>query len=142
MAKRLLAFGDAHIPQQHPVAVEILKKAICRFKPDIAISLGDLLDCGQFSQHPPTYGVTPSDYEADLRQANELIDFVQKHTRERTVLIEGNHEFRLNRWAAQNAEGRGAYNMLAPRIQLMRGRKRCTYIPYGSIDGRYPHWKV
>ncbi len=142
MAKKLIAFGDVHYPKENPVAVEILKKTIARLKPDISVSLGDLLDCGQFSQHPPTYGVPESDYETDLAQANALIDFVQKHTTERTVLIEGNHEYRLDRWAAQHAEGRGAYNLLAPRIQLMRGRKKCTYVTYGSADGRYPHWKV
>ncbi len=142
MAKILVAFGDIHYPQHTAVSVEILKKTVARLKPHISISLGDLLDCGQFSQHPPTWGVPETDYEADLAQANGLIDFIQKHTRERTVLIEGNHEYRLDRWAAQHAEGRGAYNLLAPRIQLMRGRKGCTYIPYGSADGRYPHWKV
>jgi predicted phosphodiesterase len=142
MAKILVAFGDIHYPQHTAVSVEILKKTVARLKPHISVSLGDLLDCGQFSQHPPTWGVPETDYEADLKEANGLIDFVQKHTRERIVLIEGNHEYRLDRWAAQHAEGRGAYNLLAPRIQLMRGRRGCTYIPYGSANGRYPHWKV
>lgn len=142
MAKKLIAFGDVHLPRQNPVAVEILKKTIARLKPDITISLGDLLDCGAFSQHPPTFGVPESDYESDLKQANDLIDFAQAHTQERTVLIEGNHCHRLDRWAAQHSEGRGAYNLLAPRIQLMKGRKNCLYIPYGSANGRYPHWKV
>ncbi len=142
MAKKLLVLADTHIPQHRPVAVEILKKTIARLKPDISISLGDLLDCGAFSHHPPTFGMPESDYEADLKQANALIDFIQKHTSERTVLIEGNHEYRLDRWAAQTAEGRGAYNLLAPRIQLMRGRRNCRWIRYGSVDGRYPHFKI
>jgi len=55
------------------------------------------------------------------------------------VLVEGNHEYRLDRWAAATAEGRGAYSMLAPRIQLAKGRAKFTYIRYGSVDGRYPH---
>jgi len=142
MAKKLICFGDVHYPHVQPVALEILKKAVARIRPDITVCLGDLLDCGQFSQHPPTFGVPETDYEADLAQANGLIDFLQKHTQERTVLIEGNHEYRLDRWAAAHAEGRGAYNLLAPRIQLMRGRSRCTYVPYGSADGKYPHYKI
>ncbi len=142
MAKTLIAFGDLHIPHQNDVAVQIVKKVIARVRPHISVCLGDLLDCGQFSTHPPTFGVPESDYEADLDQANDLIDYVQRHTRGRTVLVEGNHEYRLDRWAAAHSEGRGAYNLLAPRIQLMKDRKKCTYIPYGSADGRYPHYKV
>lgn len=142
MSKTFIAFGDLHIPHEHPESLSILKKVIAKMKPDIAISLGDLLDCGQFSYHPPTFGVPETDYEDDLISANSFIDFVQKYTNGRTILIEGNHEFRINRWAANSAEGRGAYNMLAPRIQLMRNRRSCTYIPYGSADGKYPHYKV
>ena len=78
MAKILVAFGDIHYPQHTAVSVEILKKTVARLKPHISVSLGDLLDCGQFSQHPPTWGVPETDYEADLTQANGLIDFIQR----------------------------------------------------------------
>lgn len=142
MAKKLIAFGDCHIPFTNPVAIEIFRKTVSYIKPDISISLGDLLDCASFSKHPPTYGMPETDYEADLKQANDLIDYVQANTKERTVLIEGNHSYRIDRWAASSSEGRGAYNLLAPRIQLMKGRKNCSYIKYGSADGRYPHYKV
>jgi len=145
--KVFIAFGDAHYPHHNPVAIDILKQAIMRLKPDLVVSLGDLLDCGQFSTHPPTFGVKESDYEEDLRQVNELLDFCQKYAKERLILVEGNHEIRLDRWAAAHAEGRGTYSMLAPRIQLMktvkgRPRTKCTYIPYGSANGKYPHYKL
>jgi len=142
MGKTIIAFGDNHIPNHNPVATEILKKTIARVKPDIALCLGDMLDCSQFSAHPPTYGTIDTDYGDDLRAANDLIDFVQQHTKERTIIVEGNHEHRIDRWAANNKEGRAVYNLLAPRIQLMKNRKNCTYIPYGSVDGKYPHYKV
>jgi len=142
MGKTFMAFGDTHFPQQNDVAIEIVKKAVEFIKPDVTVLLGDLLDCGQFSQHPPTFGVTETEYENDIRQVNDFIDFIQANTTERTVLIEGNHEHRLDRWAAAHSEGRGAYSMLAPRIQLMKNRKACTYIPYGSADGKYPHYKI
>ena len=142
MARVLLAFGDVHVPHQNNLALEVMKKAASLLKPHVSISLGDLLDCGQFSVHPPTFGAPETDYEADLAHAGQLIDFIQRHTQERTILIEGNHEYRLDRWAAQHAEGRGAYSLLAPRIQLMRGRSHCTYIRYGSTEGRYPHYPV
>lgn len=42
-----------------------------------------------------------------------LLDRLQKVCG-RLVMVEGNHEYRLDRWAAVAAEGRGAYSMLAP----------------------------
>lgn len=147
MCKTFLAFGDVHIPHQNKVAVDIVRNVVASVKPDLVVVMGDLLDCGQFSVYPPTYGTPATDYEADLEQAKEFLDDLQKHC-QRLVLIEGNHEYRLDRWAASSAEGRGAYTMLAPHIQLMKRaddgkpRTRCTYVRYGSASGRYSHYKI
>jgi predicted phosphodiesterase len=137
----MLAFGDVHIPHQNPRAVEVFCRAAERLRPDLIVCLGDLLDCGQFSTHPPTFGVPETEYVDDLRAANTLLDRLQKVCG-RLVMVEGNHEYRLDRWAAAASEGRGAYSMLAPRIQLTRGRARCTYVPYGSVGGTYPHYAI
>jgi predicted phosphodiesterase len=140
-SKTLLAFGDVHIPHHNPRAVEVLCRAAERLRPDRIVCLGDLLDCGQFSTHPPTYGIPETDYVEDLRQANALLDRLQKACRH-LVMVEGNHEHRLDRWAAATAEGRGAYSMLAPRAQLTKKRSKFTYVPYGSADGTYPHYAI
>jgi predicted phosphodiesterase len=140
-SKTLLAFGDVHIPHHHGGAVEVLCHAAERLKPDIIVCLGDLLDCGQFSVHPPTYGMPETEYVDDLAMANALLDRLRA-TCKRLVILEGNHEHRLDRWAAATAEGRGAYSMLAPRIRLMQGREGAIYVRYGSADGRYPHYRL
>lgn len=137
----MLAFGDVHIPHQNGKAVQILCRVAEQLRPDLILCLGDLLDCGQFSVHPPTYGMKETDYVEDLLAANALLDRLQK-TCKRLVMVEGNHEFRLDRWAAATAEGRGAYSMLAPRMQLTRGRQNCSYVPYGSVSGSYPHYPI
>lgn len=142
MSRRFIAWGDVHFPYQNSTALELLKKTIHHFKPHVSLDLGDLLDCGQFSDHPPTHGLPQTDYLDDLRQANEFLDFVQKNTLDRTVIIEGNHEFRIARWAAKTTEGKGTYTMLCPRTNLVRGRKRITHIPYGAVGGDYPHYKL
>jgi len=139
-SKTMLAFSDVHIPHQNPRAVEVFCRAAERIRPDLIVCLGDLLDCGQFSAHPPTYGMPETDYVEDLRQANALLDRLQGAC-DRLVIVEGNHEYRLDRWAAATAEGRGAYTMLAPRTRLTDGRK-CTYVRYGSANGAYPHHRV
>ena len=140
-SKTLLAFGDVHIPHQQSAAVEILCHVAERLRPDTIVCLGDLLDCGQFSVHPPTYGMPETEYVDDLAMANRLLDRLQAACK-RLVILEGNHEHRLDRWAAATAEGRGAYSMLAPRARLMEGRTSATYVRYGSADGRYPHYRL
>jgi len=140
-SKTFLAFGDVHVPHQNGPALEVFCQAAERIRPDLIVCLGDLLDCGQFSTHPPTRGMPETDYVDDLRVANALLDRIQA-TCGRLVIVEGNHEYRLDRWAAATAEGRGAYSMLAPRIRLMKGRSKCTYVPYGSVAGRYPHYQL
>lgn len=137
----MLAFGDVHIPHQNPRALEVFCRAAEQIRPDLIVCLGDLLDCGQFSTHPPTYGVPDSDYQADLSTAKALLDRVQACC-DKLVMVEGNHEYRLDRWAAATSEGRGAYSMLAPRLQLSKDRSRFTYVPYGSATARYPHYAI
>jgi predicted phosphodiesterase len=136
----LLAFGDVHIPYHHKVALEVFCRVAELVRPDLLICLGDLLDCSQFSSHPPTWGVNGTAYEDDLITACALLDRLQK-TCKKLVLIEGNHEYRIDRWAALTAEGRGAYSLLTPKRRLTQGRK-CVYVPYGSASGHYPYYRI
>jgi len=89
-SKTMLAFGDVHIPHHNPRALEVFCRAAERLRPDLIICLGDLLDCGQFSTHPPTFGVPETEYVDDLREANALLDGLQKVCG-RLVMVEGNH---------------------------------------------------
>ena len=89
-SKTMLAFGDVHVPHHSPPALEVFCRAAERLRPDLVVCLGDLLDCGQFSTHPPTYGMPETDYEADLAFANGLLDRLQACSK-RLVIVEGNH---------------------------------------------------
>lgn len=140
-AKKFIAFGDSHIPYHNPASMDIIHKVIEKEKPDIVVCLGDLLDCNQFGTHPATWGMMESKYLDDTAYANKFLDRIQKYC-DRLILIEGNHEFRIDKWAANSREGRGVYNMVAPRLQLMRDRKNCKYVPYGSANSLYPHHKI
>jgi len=133
MAKTLIAFGDLHIPDHNPVAVELLCKAVELVKPDILICLGDLLDCNQFSSYPPTFGVEETDYADDVVLACKILDRLQDSCG-RLVMIEGNHEQRIARYAANDRKGKGTYTMLAPHIVLPKGRRRCRYVQMGERD--------
>ena len=118
----------------------MLGKVFKTIKPDLAVSGGDLLDCKAFSTHAPdTEPDTPFDME--VRLANDFLDMVQKFSK-KLVLIEGNHEHRIARFAARDRAGKAAQSFLSPRVLLTRGRKNCLYVPYENEDGRYPHYKV
>jgi len=71
-SKTILAFGDVHIPHQNAAALEVFCKVAEYFKPEMIICLGDLLDCGQFSTHPPTYGMYRQ-FLADAKTVNPHI---------------------------------------------------------------------
>lgn len=142
-----ISFTDVHFPYQNDTALEVVKKVIQTVKPDITTCLGDLLDCSQFSAHDPSFGIAETAFDQDIDQAKDLLDFVQKHTRQRTIVLLGNHEYRIERWAAKHKEGRAIYNMVAPHIQLGKTstgdmRKKFTLVPYGSANGKYPHYKL
>jgi len=135
-----LVSGDWHIPYHDKRAVEVFCRVVEHVKPDISVSLGDVLDCSQFSAYPPTYRMPETEYEDDITEANRVLDRIGAASEE-LVLVEGNHEYRLDRWAAATREGKGSYASLAPRHRLTKGRK-CRYIPYDNLGGTYPHFRL
>lgn len=137
----LLAGGDIHFPHQNNVAVEVFLHTAEYLKPDIGLLMGDLLDFSHFSSHPATFGAPKTSYEADLRQANAFLDRFQAACG-KTILLAGNHEYRLDRWAAAASSNEAAYESLSPEVRLSEGRKNFTYIPYGQVKGTYPHYVI
>lgn len=140
-------FTDAHVPYHSPESLEVVKKVVQALKPNYVSSLGDMLDCSQFSTHDPTYGVDNTELSEDIRFLQRFYDDIQKDIKEKLIMVEGNHEQRVTRWAAKTKEGRAVYNMVAPHIQLMKTSKgdpraKAIYVKYGSADGKYPHYKL
>jgi len=140
-ARKFIALADPHIPYHDEAAMEIASRVVEHVKPELVVVLGDVLDCTQFSTHPPVWGLDETDFEDDTETANKWLDRLQKACG-RLVMLEGNHENRIHLWAAQTREGRGARKSLAPRRRLSAGRTNFLYIPYNNLDGQYPHYKV
>lgn len=140
MSKKLIAFGDVHFPQHDQQALEVLRKVVRDTKPDIVVCLGDLLDCKAFATHPPD-GEPDTPYDEELRMANELFDHIQKYSG-RLVMVEGNHEHRIARFAARDRGGKAAWSMLSPKVNLSKGRSKFTYVPYSNEHGQYAHYKI
>jgi predicted phosphodiesterase len=138
VAKTFIAFGDVHIPYQDRRALGVIERAIEHIKPDLLVCLGDLLDCSSFSRFNPLPDERKTDYEADLAAANLFLSRVAQHTK-KLVFIEGNHEYRIRRFAAETKEGASILSMLSPQKHL-----NCihTYIPYGPNGVKLSYYAI
>jgi predicted phosphodiesterase len=100
-----LCWGDTHFPHADPSVLAIVRAIAEDLQPDFLVHMGDLLDC---------YGI--SSYDKDPHRKETLqdeIDQAREHLavmrlaspNSRFVLLEGNHEIRLQRtlWNLQGA---------------------------------------
>lgn len=140
-AKLLFAFPDIHFPDQDPVALELALKAHEILNPEISLFLGDVLDCGLFSTHPKRTIHEAQGYNfnrLEVQPCNEMLDTVQKNTKEHTYFLLGNHEARLEAWAVKNGlVGESIYELVSPEFTLMvqPARENFTMIPYNVPSG-------
>ena len=100
-------------------------------------------DCGQFSKHAPSFRSRETEYDDDLAAVNEFLDWCQRYCK-RLVYLAGNHEYRVERWAAESAQNYGMYRMLSPRLNISRGRKCFSWVDYFNEQDaeEYPHYKI
>jgi len=96
-------FSDVHGNKHDPLAFSALLGDLKTIRPDRIIIGGDLLDCSGFLAEHHTLGYlaeTEDSYEDDVKVTNILLDQIQKHSScEDIHYIEGNHEWRVERWA-------------------------------------------
>lgn len=141
MAERIIFATDMHFGTHNEKAINVFLDAAKAFEPNRVVLGGDVLNGGAFSQHPPTPGEKIASYDEELDLANEFISDIQSIAK-KTIMIEGNHEYRIPRWIATH----NASNMYSvrqfPRYALGNGRKDFQYIDYGVKDGMYPHYKL
>lgn len=96
-------FPDLHGEHLDKAATDAFLSDLKRLNPEEVVGLGDIIDCGGvFSAHARSYTeeLTES-YQDDVAACNWFLDEVQKRApRARIYLLEGNHEQRVERWAA------------------------------------------
>lgn len=130
---------DTHIPEHDQAAVACMMRAHAVIKPNYTLHLGDLMDCGMFSSHAKrTISETLAyDFkEQEVDPTNKFFDRLQKNTKEHTYYLLGNHEERIERWAASNGQtALAVYSILSPTNTIARGRKNFTMIPYSVPTG-------
>lgn len=137
-ARRVFGFSDIHWVYRHEEALEVAKRAHKAFKPDWTCIGGDLFSYDAFSSYAPRsmrdVQETSCDWETyEKEPVIEFVDWVQQNTKDKTIYIEGNHEQRIDRWAANSGPaGNALYSMLSPRKFLRKGRKQFSYVNYSE----------
>jgi predicted phosphodiesterase len=130
---------DIHYPYADLAAVEVAKKIVQDNRPGRVIVLGDTVDAELFSRHAPSLPMSDSDRASsflrdEIGPAKELFDFFFKYTNE-VIYILGNHEYRVESWAAsQGRVGESIVDLISPAKLLGAGRgKEFKVIPYAVI---------
>lgn len=137
----IVVLPDLHIPYHDEAALDCAMQAIQHLKPARVIILGDWLDCASFSAH----GVSRIAelhavrfVEDEVQPCCEVLDEIQRWTDD-LIFIEGNHEFRVERFAASwgSKLGPDIYKLMAPGRLLGENRTAFTYIPYSDPLAHY-----
>jgi hypothetical protein len=139
----VMVLPDLHLPYHDKEALSCALKAHDFLKPKRTIILGDWLDCEAFKSFEPKsmQEVRAYDLKKDeIDPCNELLDILQANTK-LTVFIEGNHEVRIEKSAA-NAKNKGlaaVYSLISPKNLLTRDRKDFIWVPYNK---ELSHYKI
>jgi hypothetical protein len=99
-------FSDVHGNQHDPAAFGRLIQDLKIIRPDRIIIGGDFINCGGFLAEHHTMGYvadTEDSYEEDVKVSNLLLDEIIKAAPGAEIhYIEGNHEWRVERWAVNS----------------------------------------
>ncbi len=131
---------DIHFPYEDKDCMSVVAQAIAHFRPARVVQLGDMLDCAAFSAHD---GKTLDemrgyDFEGmELEPARAFVRECLKHCGE-FVYIQGNHEYRVERWllrnptplAANAAWGSMRIEHLFNNVELGVAADRISFLPY------------
>lgn len=114
-------------------------RALQILRPYRTVILGDWLDCDPFSTHGRSHldAKTETYRAAEVDPCNRLLDEVQAWSDE-LIFIEGNHEFRVERFCTGLGElGQDIHDLISPRTLLSAGRRHFTWVPYGDKLSHY-----
>lgn len=125
--KRVLFVPDTHRPYHDKKAWRCMIKAAKLFKPDVLIVLGDFADCYGISSHmkSPSRAIKFHDEIVDVAEGLDELDAIGARTK---VYVEGNHEYRLEKYLADKA--RELYGMVGLPDLLNLRKRGWRWVPY------------
>lgn len=130
MIKTALIIPDCHIPYEDKKAYALMLKAAIDLKPDEIVILGDFADfyaVSSHGKHPLLAHTLMEEIERVIQRLDEL-DKLFPDTRK--IFLEGNHEFRLERYIQNVAPGLFGVTE-TKNILKLDNRPNWKFIPYG-----------
>ncbi len=131
MIKRAIILPDVHIDEKVSPIYKIVKKLIKDIKIDEIILLGDFADIASLSawDYDKKRPMEGRRYKKEMTTLNNELDFLQKYSKKITYL-EGNHEFRIERYLDKNPEMEGLIEL---KEQLSLDKRRIKFIKFNKL---------
>lgn len=127
--KRALIIPDCHIPFEDKKAYELMLKCADDVQPDEVVILGDYADFFNVTAHPKELDIsTDLIDEVDAVQAR-LMELRAMFPKAKIVYIQGNHEFRLERYIRDKA--RELFGVVTIDTLLNLKALNIHHVPYG-----------
>ncbi len=100
----ILFVPDCHIPNHDEKAWGLMLRVAMSLKPKHIVILGDFADGETLSAHPATKP-GEKDFSVELEAVKQCLNQLDSLGAENKIYIEGNHEFRLDRYLMERAPG-------------------------------------
>lgn len=128
---KVVALNDVHVPFQDHEAIKIAFNFIKAWKPNYIILNGDILDmyaCSSFDKSPDR----KDSFMEELEEGNAFLDEVEAISGDaQIVFLEGNHEYRFDRYLKNKA--RALYGIVTLPGLLHMDDRDWTYLKYGKF---------
>ena len=146
--ERCVVMSDLHIPFHDKKSVALVLSFVKKFRPDVMFLNGDIIDCfniSAYTKHP----ATKESLRDEIDETRVFLADCRKAVGDdaRIIYVQGNHEYRLQRFLAQKArelfelEGLTLAEQLHFKdlgIQSVEGRNKENYVQYGNVF--VGHW--
>lgn len=125
--ERVLFIPDCHVPNHDEKAWSLMLRVGLWLKPTTIVILGDFADGETLSAHPAT---KPGelDFEDEVVEVKKALDQLEMLGASRRVYVEGNHEFRLDRYLMSQAPA--MFRSLRWQQLLDLERRGWEWVPY------------
>ena len=102
--KKAFVFPDIHIPYHSKKSLDVALQVCSTLNPDEIVILGDALDFYAIHGHGKKHPKISQYLETELIEGNLFLDQLDKYfPKAKKVFLEGNHEYRLERFLINNA---------------------------------------
>lgn len=122
-----IAIPDLHAPYHDETAWETTIKIVAKTKPDRLVIGGDFVDCyacSSFDKHP----ARSQNLKTEIDLARKELFRLVRAANCPIWYLEGNHEFRLERYLCQRAPE--LYGLISIKNLMLEGTRGIEWVPY------------